>query len=72
MSSMESTKLATSPPSVPHHAPPPDGEGQDGVPFDIIDEAIEESMLASDPPAWTPTTSIGPPDHGTDAERGQD
>jgi hypothetical protein len=32
-----------------------------GLPFDYIDEAIEESMIASDPPALTPETAIGPP-----------
>jgi hypothetical protein len=29
--------------------------------FDYIDEAIEETMIASDPPAFTPETGIGPP-----------
>lgn len=32
-----------------------------GMPFDYIDEAIEESMIASDPPALTPQTGIGSP-----------
>jgi len=30
-------------------------------PFDYIDEAIEESMITSDPPALTPQTGIGAP-----------
>jgi hypothetical protein len=38
-----------------------------GDPFDYIDEAIEETMIASDPPAWTPQTGIGAP--GREARR---
>jgi hypothetical protein len=52
---------------LPDQARAPRADIPVGMPFDYIDEAIEESMDASDPPALTPETTIGPP--GRDASR---
>jgi hypothetical protein len=39
------------------------------MPFDYIDEALEETMIASDPPALTPQTAIAPPDRDAGRRR---
>ncbi len=42
------------------------GEDRTKIQINYIDEALEESMPASDPPSATPTTGVGPPPRDAD------
>jgi hypothetical protein len=53
---------------VADQAQAPGSDVQAVLPFDYIDEALEETMVASDPTALTPQTGIGSPDRDAGAE----